>query len=280
MIDVTPVGHGPEHWAAERAAAERLDLDALLRRLGVGVGAALIVLAAHPDDETLGLGRLVHRWARLVGPVAALVASAGEACLDHVGDRPDGLAVRRLAEWDAATTLLGVTRRHALWLPDGSLTGCEPALVAALNVVAGELGATAEHVALASPWRRDPHPDHRAVGRATARVGRQRHLPLLEFGVWMTYWSDPAELADDGRRLAVLATDDADEEAHRRACAEFVSQLEPLRPGLGAVLPPAMLAHHHEQLLVLPAEEPRRRRQNRRGHRTAITRGPEGTVNR
>ncbi|HYI57876.1 MAG TPA: hypothetical protein VEX66_06885 [Microlunatus sp.] len=34
--------------------------------------------------------------------------------------------------------------------------------------------------------------------------------------------------------------------------AAFVTQLRPISPGLGPVVPPSMLAHDHEQLLVLP----------------------------
>lgn len=257
-VPVTPDGHPPEHWAAARAAAERLDLATLARRSGLGDGDPLIVLAAHPDDETLGLGRLIHRWAAERGPVSAIVASAGEACLDHVGTRPPDLAERRLREWRAGTTELGVSRWHTLGLPDGSLAGCQPALVAALGMVAEDLLTTHHRVLLAAPWRRDPHPDHRAVGRAAGAVGRRLHLPVVEFGVWMTYWSDPSELAEDRRRLAVLETDASDDEAHRRACAAFVTQLESLVPGHGPVVPPSMLAHHHEQLLVLPAQPGRK----------------------
>lgn len=68
----------------------------------------------------------------------------------------------------------------------------------------------------------------------------------------MPYWSDPEDMVADGRRLAVLATDEADVDAHRRARAEFVSQLEPAARRTGAVVPPAMPAHHADQLLVLP----------------------------
>ena len=253
-IEVTPAGHDLEHWADARAQAERLDLAGVLDRLGVAhlTDVPLVVLAAHPDDETLGLGRLIHHWGRRLGPVYAVVATAGEACVDHVGDRPVGLATRRLAEWEQATAVLGVARTVTLGLPDGGLAAVEPTLVSALEDVVDSLPTGSDQLVLACPWRCDPHPDHRAVGRATATLAGRHGWPVLEFGVWMTYWSDPAELAADGRRLGVLATDEADEEAHRRACGAFATQLQPLAPGLGPVVPPSMLSHHHQQLLVLP----------------------------
>ena len=158
-----------------------------------------------------------------------------------------------MTEWTAATAILGVGRRHPLGLPDGALSEHEPTLVAAIERVADDLLAIHGRIVLAAPWQGDPHPDHRAVGRVVESVGRRRQLPVLEFGVWMTYWSDPGELAADDRRLAVLVTDTGDDQAHRLACAEFVTQLEPIAPDLGPVVPPTMLAHHREQLLVLPA---------------------------
>lgn len=253
-IEVTPAGHDLARWADERPRAERLDLDGVLDRLGIGhrTGVPLVVLAAHPDDETLGLGRLIHRWGRTLGPVCAIVATAGEACFDHVGERPVDLATRRLAEWQQAMAIIGVTHTEALGLPDGGLTGVEPTLVSALETVIGSLPVDRQRMVLACPWRGDPHPDHRAVGRAAGALAERHGWPVLEFAVWMTYWSDPADLAADQRRLGVLVTDDADEEAHRRGCAAFATQLQPLAPALGPVVPPAMLAHHHEQLLVLP----------------------------
>ncbi|HEY5786610.1 MAG TPA: PIG-L family deacetylase [Microlunatus sp.] len=252
--EVTPPGFGPEVWADVRRTAEHLDPRALVRELAVPTPVPLVVLAAHPDDETLGLGRLMHQWVRELGPVTAIVASAGEACFDQVGPRPADLAARRLEEWHAALSVLGVDRRHYLGLPDGSLADCGPALSAALRLVADDWLRSHDQVVLAAPWRRDPHPDHRAVGRAAGAVARQLHRPLVEFGVWMTYWSTPDDLLADQRRLLVLDTDQAAERAHGLACAEFASQLQSMAPGRGPVVPPAMLGHHHQQLILLPVQ--------------------------
>lgn len=250
--EVTPKGHDVSVWASVRQRAERIDLDELATRLAAPPGTPLLVLAAHPDDETLGLGRLVHQWAGHRGPVTAVVATAGEACVDQVTARPPGIAERRLAEWEAATARLGVGDRHALGLPDGGLVGCASVLVESLARVTDRLLTRHGRVVLAAPWRRDPHPDHQSVGLAAATVAAGRGLPLIEYGVWMTYWCTPAELGADQRRLAVLEADPAADSAHTAACAEFVSQLQPLSPGLGAVVPPEMLEHHHDQLVLLP----------------------------
>ncbi len=258
LIDVTPAGNALNRWAQHRAAAARIDLDELAAKLVGGRGAHLLVVGAHPDDETLGLGRLIHRWSHSQGSVSTVVATAGEACLDHVGVRIAGLADSRMAEWAAATTILGVDDRHALGLADSSLADMQPRLYAALDEVLRRRIESADKILLATPWRRDPHPDHRVVGRAVHKLGHRYGIPVLEFGLWMTYWSDPDDVEEDGRQLLVLTTDEPDEHAFQEACAQFRSQLRPLAPGLRAVVPPAMLAHLSEQLLLLPQEKGRR----------------------
>ncbi len=246
---VTPAGHDRSVWAAAREQAAHPPADEVLRVLTGGRTATLVVVAAHPDDETLGLGRLAFRWAQVAGPVTGVVATAGEACVDHVTPRPGGLAARRMAEWHLALDRLGVTGRHALGLGDGALDNQEPALVRALERLLDGLGS--EPVVLAAPWRGDPHPDHRAVGRAVARVAAARSLPTVEYPVWMTFWSDPASLVASGQELLVVHHDQDADQAHRAATAAFVSQLQPLEAGLTAVVPAAMLDHHREQLLLV-----------------------------
>lgn len=250
-VAVTPPGHDLGRWAGRRRSAERVSLIELRQHMGFDAGAELVVFGAHPDDETLGLGRLIHAWVDRGGPVTAVVATAGEACLDHVAPRVPGLGRQRLAEWASATEILGVTNRVSLGLADGTLDEHEAALSSAAERVVARSGTEVRPV-LAAPWRRDPHPDHRAVGRVVGSLGRVLGLPVIEYGVWMTYWSDPDDLDDDDRRLLVLLTNDRDEEVFEQACGAFSSQLLPLAPGLGPVVPPAMLAHLSEQLLVLP----------------------------
>jgi len=251
LLTVTPGGHDVSVWAAVIADAPRLDLAALCARAGIHPPAALVMLAAHPDDETIGAGRLASMWARLVGPVIGVVATAGEACVDHVTTRPAEIAAIRMAEWQAATAILGLREGHALGLPDGGLERSHRALMEALHPVVTQVAREGQPVVLAAPWRHDPHPDHRAVGRAAAVVSRLLGVPLMEFGVWMSFWSEPSSVAAAGQHLVVLDHDDRADRDHRAACACFVSQLTPLAPELTAVVPPDMLAHQQRQLLMI-----------------------------
>ncbi|HEX9229124.1 MAG TPA: PIG-L family deacetylase, partial [Arthrobacter sp.] len=68
-------GTGEDAWAASGLAAlPELPLDA-----GELTGQAFIVLAAHPDDESLGAGGLMARLRRLGARVTVLLCTAGEA---------------------------------------------------------------------------------------------------------------------------------------------------------------------------------------------------------
>lgn len=247
---VTPEGHDVTVWAPVLERALRVSFADLTCALVGDHPAQLLVLAAHPDDETLGLGRFASQWARTVGTVTGVVATAGEACLDHVTTRPADIEQRRYDEWIAATDILGFSDRNLLGLPDGGLASVQDQLRVRVCAVLDALAERRSPVVLAAPWRFDPHPDHQAVGRAAVEVARSRNIELIEYPVWMTYWSEPDRIDAAGQQVVVVDQDQAANEAHRAACHCFISQLEPLAPHLTPVVPPAMLAHHHQQLLI------------------------------
>ena len=82
-----------------------------------------LVLAAHPDDETLGAGGLLARLHALGAEVEVLLCTAGEA--SHPGSATvsrEELTARRLAEFAAALDHLGLNGRwRYLGLPDSGL---------------------------------------------------------------------------------------------------------------------------------------------------------------
>nr|WP_269778578.1 PIG-L family deacetylase [Microlunatus antarcticus] len=209
----------------------------------------MLAFSAHPDDETIGAGRLLSAWRRTGGHVRSVLSTSGEACFDHVGARPPGLAAERLVEWRNALAALDVEAGPAYGLPDGGLEAAEEGLEAAVARTVTDAGSLDRTVLLA-PHPGDPHPDHRTVGRATGRVAARLGLPVWFFPFWMTYWSDPR--TDVGGRLVTVEVDRADEDARQAAVACFPTQVAPVRPGWGAVIPPELLALHDRQLLVLP----------------------------
>lgn len=174
-----------------------------------------VVVAPHPDDETLGAGGLVGAMGAAGRDVRVVAVTDGEA------SRPDqpGLAGRRRREQQRALRLLG-------WRVAIDRLGLADGQVADEVVVLGR--ALRERVADASllvgPWRGDGHPDHDAVGRVAAEVARELGIRLLSYPVWLWQWADEDALA--GLALRRLDLPPSLRRAKEQAVACFRSQLE------------------------------------------------------
>ena len=156
---VTPGSSFGEAWRRRLDASPH---EAAATAFRVSPGDALVVVVAHPDDETLAMGAALARLGRDGVLVHVLVGSRGEAALDHVGVEAPGLAERRCAELRTATRALGVASTEVLGLPDGSLGSHGDAVRDAAESAGRAHGAAM----VATLWREDPHPDHRAVSAA------------------------------------------------------------------------------------------------------------------
>ncbi len=121
----------------------------------------VLVLAPHPDDETIGAGGTIARHVAAGDPVTVLVATSGERTVGGRGE----VAAAREAECRRACADLGSGEPVFLRLPDGGLAE----RIDQLAVAAGVLGAGAATVYV--PSLLDPHPDHRATNAALARAG-------------------------------------------------------------------------------------------------------------
>lgn len=203
----------------------------------------LIVLAAHPDDETLGAGGLIATAAAAGTDVSVIVATDGEASHPRSSAATD-LGVRRRFEVVAALRELAPgARLRFLGLPDGGLRESTAALRDALL---GELGPLPHGVLLAVPWWGDGHRDHRVAGE-TALTLRGPGVHVIGYPIWLWHWGDPEAvdaLVEPARwRTLPLAEGVAD--AKSAALARHVSQVAPTSdaPGDEAILHDDMRAH-------------------------------------
>ena len=186
----------------------------------------LVVVGAHPDDETLGAGGLVHLAGRSGWEVLVVSATAGEgshpASPTHDPGRAGDPAPRR-ARAGGRRCSPASAEVVCLGHPDGSLADLEEALVAAIVAAVGLAG---ERTLLAAPWRHDGHPDHEAVGRAAAVAARRTDARLVEYPVWMWHWGTEQDLPWPDARVVRL--DDTARAAKRAAVAAHASQVAPL----------------------------------------------------
>lgn len=205
--------------------------------------ARLIVLAAHPDDETLGAGGLIATAAAAGTDVSVIVATDGEASHPGSSGTEDPGMRRRLEVVAALRELAPGARLRFLGLPDGGLRESTPALRDALVT---ELGALPHGVLLAAPWWGDGHRDHRVAGEA-ALTFRGPGVHVIGYPIWLWHWGDPESIdavVEPGRwRMLPLTPGVAD--AKSAALARHVSQVEPLSAAAGdeAILHDGMRAH-------------------------------------
>jgi LmbE family N-acetylglucosaminyl deacetylase/SAM-dependent methyltransferase len=225
---------------------------------------ALVVLAAHPDDETLGAAGLIAQAAARGVPVTVIVATDGDASHPASPTFPArALArARRLEVAAAIDTLAPGATLIFLGLADGALRERRSRLSALLTGMLGAVTADRDpaRVLVAATWRGDGHRDHRILGEVAAEVARRRGARLVEYPIWMWHWGDPDEpeaIAAD--RWLCLPLDAQTNALKRRALSVHTTQIRPLSPAPGdeAVLHPGMRAHFERdvEVFVGPAAE-------------------------
>ena len=218
-----------------------------LRLIGAG---GLVVLAPHPDDETIGASALIAAAADARHRIALVALTNGEG--SHRGSiafPPKRLAELRQSEQNAAMAVLcggaGFETLH-LNLPDGEserhpdFATCAARIAALCDLI----GATA----LAATLPDDPHPDHNAAGRLAQAVRTLRpQLRLLFYPVWLARLDDDAEI-DANRLLPFRLSVPAFRKPKALAC--HASQLGQIVPddADGFVLPDWFLARQKEPL--------------------------------
>lgn len=212
---------------------------------------ALLVVAAHPDDEVLGAFGSMLDAARRGIPVTVVVATDGEG--SHPGSptlTPDALAAQRRREQEAALVDIGA-RIIRLGLPDGAVRAHRRELVRAITPL---ITALPDDGLVLAPWARDGHPDHEAVGDAVAAVAREAGRDCAWAPIWAWLWGEPDLF--DGAQLRRVPLDDDARAAKARAIAAHRSQVVPLSPHEDdrVVLTPEMLARFagDEWLLLAP----------------------------
>ena len=143
----------------------------------------VLVLAPHPDDETIGCGGTIARWAAQGADIEVVVLTDGEATIGGQRSVAATAAARR-SEAALAAGLLGAGTVITPGLPDGRLS---TELAALGDVLDAALERHRPEVVLL-PWPVDGHPDHRAVTRALATqpvrsgcelYGYEVHTPIL-----------------------------------------------------------------------------------------------------
>ena len=163
----------------------------------------LLVVIAHPDDESFGCGSVLARAADAGHETAVLCATRGEAGESRV--ETDDLAGLREAELRAAASILGVGTVRLLDHADSGMTGdATPGTLVAADPgeVAAEVRAVIDELrpdVVVTLDASDGHRDHAAVRDATlAAVDTAAHPPNATY-LWCLARSSMARWAEHMR---------------------------------------------------------------------------------
>jgi LmbE family N-acetylglucosaminyl deacetylase len=178
--------------------------------------APTLVLAPHPDDETLGAGGLIAKLRNRDIPVTVVAITDGENAYSDTKD----LDATRVLEQTEALHRLGVPESmiHRLMLPDRNVSAHEDELVDLL------LPLLTPETHVIAPWDRDFHPDHEAAGRAATRVAQRVGLSVSYYFFWTWHRGSPDTL--NGLPVMKLTLSDAELQTKLYALQAHLSQLE------------------------------------------------------
>jgi len=193
----------------------------------------VLIVAPHPDDETLGAGGLIAHL-RSSG-VEVLIAAVTDG--ENAYEDSRGLGEVRTREQTAALAHLGVREKDIVRfrLCDSNVAAREEALATLLT----PLVMRSAHVV--APWRHDFHPDHEACGRVAESLALEHEVELTSYFFW-TWHRGTTELLSELPLIRFPLTERL-LDLKRLALACHSSQL--YREDSEAILPQRLLAPAH-----------------------------------
>ncbi|MCG6113993.1 MAG: PIG-L family deacetylase [Mesorhizobium sp.] len=190
----------------------------------------ILVVAPHPDDETLGCGGLIAAACRDNQRVHIVFVTEGGASHPNSIEWPrEKLAEQREAEASEALERLGAGHqpRSFLRLKDAAMPAAgTPSYRRALCALVAILhGLRPKLVVL--PWRRDPHCDHRDSWQLTidALAGAGLTPEIYEYAIWLDKFGQPADRPSVGEIEELRLDVSGDLAAKRHALQAHRSQL-------------------------------------------------------
>ena len=186
--------------------------------------APVLILAPHPDDESLACGGLIAACNAAARRVDVAILTDGAMSHPNSPRFPPGrLADVRAGEARSAVARLGLPqgRLHLLAAPDGHAPHEGPAFNRLTERIVGLVRAAGARTLITS-WIADPHGDHVSAARLARAVVAQTGLRLLFYPVWA--WTLAPDVAVPGPVTGCRFAMPDHLPAKRRAIAAHASQ--------------------------------------------------------
>lgn len=143
-------------------------------KLEIGVQDKILVVAPHPDDESIGCGGLLALYGEQCD---VLLLTDGRQGVPSDYNGQEDICMIRRRELEQALKIAGVTSVQYLDAPDGSLKKEHGGLE--------KIDLTKyTHIFVPNPW--ENHEDHRAAYKLIKQEKRRQHAKgkLLQYEVW------------------------------------------------------------------------------------------------
>lgn len=209
-----------------------------------------LIVAPHPDDESLGCGGAIALLRKFGCEVLVLTMSDGTLSHPNSVKYPaEKLRDLRESEMQAALKILDVEPHQVTFfrfrdrhVPNESDSGFESAVTKITEYL-----QTNQPETVLVPWRRDPHPDHRATWQIFNRANEiyQRRFRILEYPIWLWEMAENNDLPTE-RNIKISRLDISSAvETKQRAIHAHASQTTDLIDDdpEGFRLSPEVLAH-------------------------------------
>jgi LmbE family N-acetylglucosaminyl deacetylase len=144
-----------------------LETDLIPYSLSQPVGERVIVLAPHPDDETLGMGGSLRLLAKAGKKIKVVVVTCGEKADPGASDRRRYTALRQ-REALKAFKVMGIADYEFLGFPDRELTAHMSEVEKAIKKVIAEFTPDVVY----SPSLIELNPDHRVTAELALKVSQ------------------------------------------------------------------------------------------------------------
>lgn len=209
-----------------------------------------VVIAPHPDDESLGCGGTIALLRKAGLPVFVIFISDGT--LSHPNSKKyPSEKLRQLRESEAlhALQILQVPAANASFmrLKDRSVPTVNSLdFEEAVNKLAQKLRAIQPQTVLVT-WEKDPHPDHRASWEILNKAVNQltQKPRILQYLIWIWELGEQADVPNQQHLKWFYTNIDTVAEIKKNAVAAHVSQVSRLiddDPD-GFILSPEILTH-------------------------------------
>ena len=203
----------------------------------IASNSAALVVAPHSDDETLGCGGAIALLRQLDIAVKVVVVSDGTK--SHPNSKtypPTALKKLREEESIAALAILGVAPEAVTFfgMSDGAVPSFDGKQGRDIDEYEKAIALCQQYLKdikpliVFLPWRRDPHPDHRASWQLfVTAINNLNNLPrIIEYPIWD--W-DTAQRQDFPESVKAWRLDISSVlELKRQAIAKYQSQISDL----------------------------------------------------